>query len=404
MTVAGARQSSEPLPSAANNAAAAGDATRAWRRRMSWPEWLNVAIGAGMLGGVPMGQWLRLLAANRFAVWPRYWPRAAVISAWTPWNSFFRWRVRRRFGRAIESTRVPPPVFILGHWRSGTTHLHNLFAVDERFAYPNLYQCANPHTFLATESFMARIAAPSRPDRIVDAIRIGFDTPFEDEFAIGAMCTVSPYLGLVFPRRAAHYDRYLTFEGVPPRERAAWQAAFVSFLKALTVRYDRPVVLKSPSHTGRLAMLLEMFPDAKFLHIHRHPYEVLRSTRHLMSFLIRQNMLQRFDWNALDDRIIGNYARMYDAYLAERSAVPAGQLHEIAYADLVRDPIGELERAYAALHLPDFAAARPNVEAYLETVSDYKKNRHVDLPADLRERVDREWARFFEAFEYSMES
>jgi hypothetical protein len=55
-------------------------------------------------------------------------------------------------GRLASDAIAAPPVFVLGFARSGTTHLQNLFAVDERFAFPNWYQVAYPHSFLGTEA------------------------------------------------------------------------------------------------------------------------------------------------------------------------------------------------------------------------------------------------------------
>ena len=41
---------------------------------------------------------------------------------------------RLRFGRALRRISIDhPPVFIIGHWRSGTTHLHNLMSQDPSF-------------------------------------------------------------------------------------------------------------------------------------------------------------------------------------------------------------------------------------------------------------------------------
>ena len=52
-------------------------------------------------------------------------------------NSLCAWRENRRFGKRARGTRVDPPLFLLGIWRSGTTYLHNLLARDDRFAYAN---------------------------------------------------------------------------------------------------------------------------------------------------------------------------------------------------------------------------------------------------------------------------
>ncbi|MDQ3566024.1 MAG: sulfotransferase [Pseudomonadota bacterium] len=53
---------------------------------------------------------------------------------------------------------MPPPLFILGHWRSGTTLLHNLLTRDTgQFAYANTYQAVNPRTFLSTEAVNTKL-------------------------------------------------------------------------------------------------------------------------------------------------------------------------------------------------------------------------------------------------------
>ena len=190
---------------------------------------------------------------------------------------------RGRFGRRIDATQVQPPLFILGHYRSGTTHLHNLLALDPQFAAPTFFQALNPHTFLTTERWAAPVA-----DRLVvrrryqDEVALGAGVPTEDEIALGTMTGLSPYLGWYFPRGRADYDRYLTFRGVPDEEVARWGHALTTFLKKLTLRYGRPLVLKSPPHTARIRLLLGLFPDARFVHIHRDPYDVFRSTRHMI--------------------------------------------------------------------------------------------------------------------------
>src|SRR6185312_2827714 len=89
------------------------------------------------LEGITFDDWLRLLRRERFRVDPICWPRALWITALSVWNSTAARRVERRYGPAIATTRVEAPVFILGHYRSGTTHLHELLSVDPRFASPN---------------------------------------------------------------------------------------------------------------------------------------------------------------------------------------------------------------------------------------------------------------------------
>jgi hypothetical protein len=270
-----------------------------------------------------------------------YWARAAVLTACSLVNSVAGRAERAVFGRALARTAAPPPVFVLGHWRSGTTHLHNLLGVDRQFAFPNFYQVLCPHAFLTTEALAARLVSLLLPERrLMDNVREDIHMPHEDEFALCALAPYSPYLSMVFPRREADYDRYLTFRGVSREVVEAWKATFLGFVKKLTWKYGRPLVLKSPAHTGRIPLLLELFPDARFVHIHRNPYAVFQSTRHLHEKASPAFSLQRPQWGDLDERIIRRYRVMYDAFFADRLLIPAGHYHEVGFEDLEKDPLG----------------------------------------------------------------
>jgi hypothetical protein len=78
---------------------------------------------------------------------PVYPLRPVAASLHVVLNSLIAWFERRRFGPGVNGVAIPPPLFVLGHWRSGTTHLHNLLAVDRRFAFPN-----NAEVFSRTRS------------------------------------------------------------------------------------------------------------------------------------------------------------------------------------------------------------------------------------------------------------
>src|SRR5947199_127509 len=179
--------------------------------KMSWRETIVAKIGPGALCGITLGDWLRLLAENRFAVDPPYWLRAGAITWGAVQNSVFRRWEQWRYEEAIRATETLPPIFILGIWRSGTTHLHNLLARDSRLATPSYYEALYPHTFLTTAWFNAplldRIIPRRRP---MDNVAIGMGEPHEDEFALNCLTQMSFFISWAFPRRAAYYDRFLT--------------------------------------------------------------------------------------------------------------------------------------------------------------------------------------------------
>ena len=359
-------------------------------------------LGPGQYPGMLPRDWLRLLRHHRWRVSPRYLYRTLAATACVLGNAPAAAWERWRFGAEVAKVVVPPPVFVLGHYRSGTTHLHHLLAADPRFAAPNLYQVLYPHTFLTTEAVSSRLMAPLLPrGRLFDAVRQDFAMPYEDEMALASMTLRSPYLGLAFPRRAQEYDRFLTFDEATPEDVEVWSAALLQFVKKLTWKYGgRPLVLKSPPHTARIRMLLELFPDAKFVHIRRHPYAVFRSTMHLLG---RGLPAIRFQADALDleRRVLGQYREMYDAYFAQRGAILPGRLHELAFEDLEADPVGALRRLYEALGLPAFDEAEAAVRRYLDSVGPYRKNTFAPLDEPVRARVALEWRRCFIEWGYS---
>jgi hypothetical protein len=148
---------------------------------LSWRERLLIACGPGVLAGVTLGDWLALLRDNRFSVDLAYLPRAVAISCAALLNSLFRWYEEERYGRKWKDVAVPPPLFVLGHWRSGTTHLHYLLGRDDRFACPNFYEVFFPHTFLSTPRWVSGLTAFLLPEhRAYDNVRLDLTVPCED--------------------------------------------------------------------------------------------------------------------------------------------------------------------------------------------------------------------------------
>ena len=354
------------------------------------------------LTGIPADRWWKLLKENQFAVDPVYVHRVALITALSVVNWAYRKREERVYGAALEKTNVTEaPVFVLGHYRSGTTHLHNLLAADPQLAYPNTYQVAHPYSFLYSEAIHAKILAPLlSKKRPMDNMALSLQTPQEEEYALSMASFCSPFLTYSFPRRYDWYMRYLTFNDASAEEIKRWQAALIWFAKKLTLKYKRRLVLKSPAHTARIKLILEVFPDARFVHIYRDPFTVYQSMRHLYGIIPWYMYLQRPDIGYTDERIIEQYTAMHDNYFRDKDAIPSGRLCEVRFEDLERDPVKEMALIYEKLNLSGFEAFEPKLQRYLDFIASYKRNAFPDIPAPLRKRLAQEWRRSFEAWEY----
>lgn len=353
------------------------------------PPWWNPRIWIGC----SLPALLRLLNGGGWRVAPRYGPIVAADLVASCYNSAVGGLEWLLFGRAIERTQIhDAPLFILGHWRSGTTLLHELLIQDGRHTFPNNYDCFSPNHFLITEWFATRVFGfLLAKQRAMDNMPVSWDRPQEDEFALVNLGLPSPYSSIAFPNESWRDLEYYDLETVSPAARERWKAGFLRFLKRLTFRTPKRMVLKSPPHTFRIRVLLEMFPDARFVHIVRDPYVLFSSTLHLWRSLYVTQGLQDPNFAGLEEQVFDTFARMHQQLQATRSLVPDQRFHELRYEDLVAAPLDEMRKLYDALDLGEFEAVRPALEKYLEGTKDYRTNRY-ELDPTLEAEITRRWA------------
>jgi omega-hydroxy-beta-dihydromenaquinone-9 sulfotransferase len=357
--------------------------------------------------GSDVSTWRRLLRENRFTVDPEFLPRAALITAASLYNSRVQVDEERRFGAAVATAIVPPPLIVLGHWRSGLAQVQRMLGLDDQFAFPNLHQVRHPRTFLSTEAAHVRATSWMLPVRHPgDGLSVGHALPEEDEYALANLAGVSPYLGALFPRRRSYYvSTYLTLDSASVSAVSEWKRALATFARKLTVKHGRPLVLRSPLHTGRLRHLLDVFPGARVLHVRRNPYAVFQATCRSTRIAQPYNRLQRsapFDVAAF---VLDRYTRLYDAFFRDRALVRPDRLCEIRIEDVRSDPVQTLRTVYESLALPGFERVRRRLEASADGSPLQRANGHddVDLEPELRARVAQAWLRSFETWEYPLD-
>lgn len=352
--------------------------------------------------GMRFSPWWNLLRRNHFDLSPRRVGMAVINAGLGPVNCGFSLIQQTRHGRKIEATEISQaPLFILGHWRSGTTLLHELLILDERHAYPDTYVCFAPAHFISSGPFIRPVVKYLLPDRRpIDNMKAGWERPQEDEFALCNLGLPSPYLTIAFPNRPPQCQEYLDFQGVPEEAKEEWKRTFLGFLKAVSYHTgNKRIVLKSPTHTARIRVLLEMFPDARFVHIVRDPFVVFPSTMNLWKRLYRDQGVQVPRYEGLEEHVFETLTRMYAAFEADKGLVPQGRMAEVRYEDLVRDPVGRMKSVYESLELGEFDKVQPAFEEYAQTHKDYKTNEYA-LPEELRDRIARRWSRYATTYGY----
>jgi hypothetical protein len=351
--------------------------------------------------GCSFGIWMKLLASRPPIHWTRL-HKVASVTALSLANSFSNLCESGIYGRKIARQTIDhPPVFILGHWRSGTTLLHNLMTLDPQFTFPNLYQVMFPANFLLTERVVTSLASSLIPKtRPMDNVETGFHMPQEDEVALLLLSLMSPYLMLAYPHEPARYLKYFELNDLSPAERQRWKDLFLYFLKKVTIRNNKPIVVKSPTHTYRIPVLLEMFPDAKFVYIYREPYAVYNSSIHLRRTLFAENALTKIVMDEkMQDDTLSLYTRCFETYEKTRGLIPKGNLHEIRFEDLEADPLGEMHRIYQGLNLTGWENLEPSIQKKLPELTRYRKN-SFDMDETLMRKVYNRWKPAFERYGY----
>jgi hypothetical protein len=352
--------------------------------------------------GMPLRVWLPLLAENRLRVSPRRWPLATMVTMAAGINSLLETAAEVRFRRRLrEPVSTPPPLFIVGHWRSGTTLLHELLMHDDRFCCPTTYQCFAPGHFILSEDALTWALSWAMPaKRPMDDVALGWDRPQEDEFALVNMGAPSPYRRIAFPATGDDRPTALDVTTLSPAELDRWKRTLRRFLHRLAIHDPRRPVLKSPPHTARVGVLAEMFPEARFLHVVRDPFVVFPSTLRLWRSLHEVQGLQIDDGASLERYVFSSFDEMYAAFERDRATLAPGRLHEMRYEDLVADPVGRLAEAYDRLGLGDVEPVRPAFEREARAMRDYRTNTYRHDPRVVAE-ISRRWRSFIDRYGYA---
>lgn len=358
-------------------------------------------LEASLWLGMDFFAWARMLGRNRFAIDLFKAPLVMFITVVAAGNTILRWMQTLWFGRRVRAVPLPDdPIFIIGHWRTGTTMLHEMMSLDPRHRCPTTYESLSPNHFLLSEPAVRRFFSFMLPrKRPFDNVRMGFDKPQEDEAALCLRGQPSPFLTVAFPSRPVTDPRYIDLEDLSPPQLSRWKSRFRSFLQLLLFKRPGRLVLKSPQHTFRLKVLHEMFPRAKYIHIVRDPYVVYPSTVHFWKTMYETYGLQGYDMHELREFVFSTFEQMHAKLAATRTLIPAGQFYELRYEELGADPVGQMQSLYERLELGDFEAVQPAIEQYAERSKRYQTNDY-QLDAPTRAEIANRWATHFEKYGY----
>lgn len=311
-----------------------------------------------------------------------------------------------RWSETIRHTRLPEqPVFIVGHWRSGTTLLHQLISRDPQFCYVDFGQIVAPNDILGwIQHFYRYVISQVLPsDRGYDRVKLDLDAPQEEEIALAGLNPLSYYRVYYFPRHMArHFAESVLFDGVEPKELEDFGHAYLRLAKMLTLaRGGRRLLFKNPSSTARVALLKQVFPGAKFIYTHRNPYEVFCSSVSRYPRLMAAFAWQDYEHIDFREMVFHKYGELLRAYLAQEKLIPGSDRAETSFEAITANPEAEVRRLYAHLRIGGVEKAVEAMRPSFENMRGYERNRHEIRRQDV-ERIGRDWRFSLERWPYDL--
>jgi hypothetical protein len=319
---------------------------------------------------------------------PKYRLKVVITYIFVTVTTVFRKIDHLYFRKKVEKFRFKePPLFIIGHWRSGTTLLHNLLTKDPLASYTTTYQCVFPDNLKSKwlfKTFMRIFMPPVRPG---DKVEISVDFPQEDEYAMSNLTHRSYYHFFYFPSSyRTLYRKYIRFETLTGKEIDDWKQLYRQLIiKALMNAGGSRIVLKNPANTGRMLHLLEIFPGARFVHIIRNPVIVYLSTKKFLTQLYPTVQLEPFTEEDISEMVLETYGTLMRDYLEDVQMVDPEWLLEIRYEELVENPMDSLEQVYKEFNFSNLQELKPVFESYLGSIGDHK----IDSYTMDKEELDR---------------
>ncbi|MEL6759605.1 MAG: sulfotransferase [Myxococcota bacterium] len=307
---------------------------------------------------------------------------------------------RRRRAAGLHGLR--DPVVVIGHWRSGTTHLHNLLATNPSFGIISPLAAGMPDELLTLATWFRPWLERALPeDRHVDRVAVNPDSPQEDEIPLASVNPLSLFHAFYFPRRfRAQFDRGVFWDGVSDNERRKWADSHRNLIAKIALHQGKEqILLKNPVYTARLRELKSIWPDARFVFIHRDPFEVYASTVRYTRAMLRMLALQRWEHIDIEAFVLETYTRLHQSYLDQRRHLRTGQLVEIGFAELQSDPVAAVCKIHEDLGLDGWGATEPRLRAYVESIAGYQKNELSYPRADI-DRVNHAWRDAIERWDY----
>jgi len=286
-----------------------------------------------------------------------------------------RLRVEETYKRhpEIADQQITQPMIIIGQGRSGTSLLQNVLGHHPDngvlMHWEMVFPCPPPEA--ATYESDPRIAVA---DGLIDQWNRVTPTmpsmhelrgymPFEDCILMAMNFGALSWMDCL--GQVPSYDAYIMGQDIEPHLRYHERV-----LKLLQWKNPRKHwVLKDPMHLDRMPALLKVYPDACFIWPHRDPVRALASLVSIIGTIQWSRSEEPFRGISLDllmNPEVSAYRFANVIEQIESGAIPAKQIINVLYKDLVADTVGTVAGIYEHFGIELSAEGRAAMQAYMD--------------------------------------
>jgi len=284
----------------------------------------------------------------------------------------------------ILDIKIEKPIIVAGLPRSGTTHLVNLLAADQRMHSLPLWESYEPIPL--TGETLLKDGTDPRYQRCADQwAQMQASSPL-----MAAMHPMEPdhiheELELMGPDFASYNFEWLAMS---PKWRDHYysqdQTPHYEYMKNVLKilqwqRGNKRWVLKCPQHMEQLTVLHNVFPDATIAITHRDPVGVIQSAITMQAYSQRIGR-KKVELKGLLDYWSDRIEHLLRAYIKDRNTIPSGQYIDVPFTEFMADDLAMINKIYnkAGMELTDEASSQLQ-----KFIDDHPRGKHGQVVYDL---------------------